>query len=203
MVVRLIGPIPIWHMSCDWLPISYYRQYSSCIPLQYSRLLLCCQNDPGNLSGKSQCPFSPIRPLFKSTLAPTWICFSVITELILSGVVVHSQLVCLLSLRILHLVMFHLNNSFLSPQAFLPSSKNPQFQNESRCTTFLVKLSFICMRMKNISISKAEHLTSFWWRGPGELRNGLLWYISYSYPISSQGWITTCILNNKIVLSVY
>ena len=149
MVVRLIGPIPIWHMSCDWLPISYYRQYSSCIPLQYSRLLLCCQNDPGNLSGKSQCPFSPIRPLFKSTLAPTWICFSVITELILSGVVVHSQLVCLLSLRILHLVMFHLNNSFLSPQAFLPSSKNPQFQNESRCKTFLVKLSFICMRMKN------------------------------------------------------
>ena len=31
----------------------------------------------------------------------------------------------------------------------LPSSKNPHFQNESRCTTFLVKISFICMRMKN------------------------------------------------------
>ena len=56
---------------------------------------------------------------------------------------------------------------------------------------------------KIISISKAEHLTSFWYRGPGELRNGLLWYISYSYPISSQGWIMTCILNNKIVLWVY
>ena len=30
-----------------------------------------------------------------------------------------------------------------------PSSKNPRFQNEARCTTFLVKMSFICMRMKN------------------------------------------------------
>ena len=29
------------------------------------------------------------------------------------------------------------------------SSKNPHFQNEARCTTFLVKMSFTCMRMKN------------------------------------------------------
>ena len=31
----------------------------------------------------------------------------------------------------------------------LPSPKNPHFQNEARCTTFLVQMSFICMRMKN------------------------------------------------------
>ena len=31
----------------------------------------------------------------------------------------------------------------------LPSSKNPHFQNKARCTTFLLKVSFICMRMKN------------------------------------------------------
>ena len=31
----------------------------------------------------------------------------------------------------------------------VPSSKNPHFQNEARCTTFLVKMSFICIRMKN------------------------------------------------------
>ena len=31
----------------------------------------------------------------------------------------------------------------------LPSSKDPPFQNEANCTTFLVKMSFICMRMKN------------------------------------------------------
>ena len=30
----------------------------------------------------------------------------------------------------------------------LPSTKNPYFQNEARCTTFFVKMSFICMRMK-------------------------------------------------------
>ena len=38
----------------------------------------------------------------------------------------------------------------------LPSSKNPHFQTEDRCTIFLVKMSFICMRIKNDSISKAE-----------------------------------------------
>ena len=31
----------------------------------------------------------------------------------------------------------------------LPSSKNTQFQNEVRCTTFLKKMTFIWMRMKN------------------------------------------------------
>ena len=31
----------------------------------------------------------------------------------------------------------------------LPSSKNPRFQNEARCTTFLLKMTFICTRMKN------------------------------------------------------
>ena len=31
----------------------------------------------------------------------------------------------------------------------LPSSENRHFQNDAKCTTFLVKMSFICMRMKN------------------------------------------------------
>ena len=31
----------------------------------------------------------------------------------------------------------------------LPSSKNPHFQNEGRCTTSLVKMIFFCMRIKN------------------------------------------------------
>ena len=48
----------------------------------------------------------------------------------------------------------------------LPSSKNPHFQNEAKCTTFLVKMSFICMRMKCYFHIKV--------RGPGELGNGLL-----------------------------
>ena len=31
----------------------------------------------------------------------------------------------------------------------LPSSKNPHFRNEAKCTTFLVKMSFIYIRMEN------------------------------------------------------
>ena len=31
----------------------------------------------------------------------------------------------------------------------LTSSKNPHFQNEARCTTFLVKMSYICMKTKS------------------------------------------------------
>ena len=55
----------------------------------------------------------------------------------------------------------------------LTSSKNPHFQNEAKWPTFYVKMSFTCMRMKITSISKAEHLTSFWCRGPEGLGNGL------------------------------
>ena len=35
-------------------------------------------------------------------------------------------------------------------------------------------MSSIRMTMKIISISKAEHSTSFWYRGSGELENGLI-----------------------------
>ena len=39
--------------------------------------------------------------------------------------------------------------TFMQVNGPLPSSKNLHFQNEARYTTFLVKVSFICMRMKN------------------------------------------------------
>ena len=55
----------------------------------------------------------------------------------------------------------------------LPSFKNPHFQNAPKCTTFLMKMSF-ASEWKIISISNAEYLTSFWYRGPGKLGNGLL-----------------------------
>ena len=38
----------------------------------------------------------------------------------------------------------------------LSSSKNPHFQNEARCTTFLVKMIFICMRMRLSSCPRFE-----------------------------------------------
>ena len=49
----------------------------------------------------------------------------------------------------------------------LRSSKTPHFQNDAKCRTFLVKMSFTCMAIKIISLSNAEHLTSFWYRFGG------------------------------------
>ena len=45
----------------------------------------------------------------------------------------------------------------------------------SSAYTFLFENEF-CLHLewKTISTSKAERLTSFWYRGPGELVNGLL-----------------------------
>ena len=44
------------------------------------------------------------------------------------------------------LVLFQHSKRFDRP---LPSSKNPHFQNEAKCTSCLVKMSFICTRMEN------------------------------------------------------
>ena len=45
--------------------------------------------------------------------------------------------------------LFHmLKLSFIPSNRPLPSSENPRFQNETKCSTFVVKMSFICMRMK-------------------------------------------------------
>ena len=41
-----------------------------------------------------------------------------------------------------------------------PGSKNPRFQNEAKNKTFLMKMSFICIRIKLIFISMASHLAS-------------------------------------------
>ena len=52
--------------------------------------------------------------------------------------------------------------------------KNPHFQNEASCTTFLVKMSFICMRMKNDFRIKGWARTLVLKQRLGELENGLL-----------------------------
>ena len=53
----------------------------------------------------------------------------------------------------------------------LPSSKNPHFQTEAKCTAFLVKMSFVWMRMKNHFHIKGQALNLVWIQRPGELRN--------------------------------
>ena len=47
----------------------------------------------------------------------------------------------------------------------LPSSKNPHFQNEAKCTILFVKISFICVRGK---------ITLFWYRGQGNSKKKII-----------------------------
>ena len=53
----------------------------------------------------------------------------------------------------------------------------PLLQNESKCETFLMKMSsaysFIFMQIKVIFIRMVSHLDSLWNRGTRELGNGL------------------------------
>ena len=54
-------------------------------------------------------------------------------------------------------------------------------------------MSFICMRLKIISISKAEHLTSFWWTGLGnsEIAYWLLFWCHVS-PLCHRNYKCFC-----------
>ena len=63
------------------------------------------------------------------------------------------------------------NTKFNRP---LLSSKNPHFQNEAKCTMLIVKMSFICMRIKNDFLKGWAPIPLFWSRCSGELGNGLL-----------------------------
>ena len=52
----------------------------------------------------------------------------------------------------------------------LPTSKNPHFQNVAKCTTFLVKMSFICVRMNTHFHIKGWALNLVLMQRPGESR---------------------------------
>ena len=52
--------------------------------------------------------------------------------------------------------------SFLSCNRPFPISKNSHFQNESKCKTFLVKMSIICMRTKGYYHINSFALTLFY-----------------------------------------
>ena len=68
------------------------------------------------------------------------------------------------------LVLFQYSKRFDRP---LPSSKYPHFQNEAKCTSFLVKMSFVCTRMKNHLHIKGWALDLVFKQRLGELGNGL------------------------------
>ena len=59
----------------------------------------------------------------------------------------------------------------------LPSSKNLLFQNEAKCTTFLVKISFICMRMKNHFHIQGSALNLVLIQRPAGTRKWLTWKV--------------------------
>ena len=72
----------------------------------------------------------------------------------------------------------------------LKSSTNPHFQNEAKCPTFLVKMSLFAWEWKIIYISKAQHLTSFWYSSQGKLRNGLFTSTeSIPFSVGANSWL--------------
>ena len=80
----------------------------------------------------------------------------------------------------------------------LPSSKTPHFQNEARCTTFLVKMSFICMRMKNDFHIKGGAPTLVLKQRPGGTRKCPINADSLTLIVSGElcsqlGWMKTVI----------
>ena len=58
---------------------------------------------------------------------------------------------------------------------FFPTSKNPHFQNEAKCTNFLAKISFIWMRMKHHFHIKGWALNRVLIQRPGETQK---WHIA-------------------------
>ena len=55
------------------------------------------------------------------------------------------------------------------------------------------KWFFILMQIKLISTRKVKHLTSFWYRGPGELENGLLSSSFLMGSLASLSFLNACI----------
>ena len=73
----------------------------------------------------------------------------------------------------------HRINSLSSRQTNrpLPSNRKPHFQNKAKCTTFLVKMSFICTRIKNHFHTKGWALNLVLIQRPGRTRK---WPIALS-----------------------
>ena len=70
----------------------------------------------------------------------------------------------------------------------LPNSKNPHFQNKGKYTTFVVKMSFICMRMKNHFDIKARALNFVLIQRPGKTRKWRIVCLGPVHPgLTSQG----------------
>ena len=76
----------------------------------------------------------------------------------------------------------------------LPSSKNPHFQNEAKCTTFLVEMGFNCMRMKNHFHIKGGALNLVLIQRPEQTRK---WLIKRKISMTSSLPVTEMNLQSK------
>ena len=74
----------------------------------------------------------------------------------------------------------------------LPSSKNPHFQSEAKCTTFLVKMSLICMRMKNHLHIKGWVL--HWSNGVSNVQTFITLEFSFDPECMETRWSESCLL---------
>ena len=76
----------------------------------------------------------------------------------------------------------------------LPSSKNPLFQKEAKCTAFLAKMTFICMRMKKHFHIKSWGLNVGLMQRPGGSRKWLITNYSGAPPYGHLGNTVTSLL---------
>ena len=77
--------------------------------------------------------------------------------------------------------------SFWKDNRPLTSSKNPHFQKEAKCTAFLAKMTFICMRMKKHFHIKSWGLNVVLMQRPGGSRKWLITNYSGAPPYGHLG----------------
>ena len=78
------------------------------------------------------------------------------------------------------------------------SSKTSHFRHEVKCKTFVAKVSFVCMIIKNHFHIMALHLASLWNRGLEQLGNSLLQNKMALLPIN----MIWCALKAKLKLDI-
>ena len=74
---------------------------------------------------------------------------------------------------------------------FFLTSKSPHFQNEAKCTNFLVKMSFVCIRMKHHFHIKGWALNHALIQRPGEAQNWPICQLYSGLSTSSMGKLLT------------
>ena len=92
------------------------------------------------------------------------------------------------------LCSYRVESSFWKDNRPLTSSKNPHFQKEAKCTAFLAKMTFICMRMKKHFHIKSWGLNVVLMQRPGGSRKWFITNYSGAPPYGHLGNTVTSLL---------